>query len=383
MKDTSTTIPLVDLRAQYKAIEKELLPRWRDILERMHLFLGPNVQAFEQEFADYLGVPHHLGVGSGTEALILALQALGVEPGDEIITVSFTFFATVEAIWHVGARPVLVDVDPETFTMDPAAVEAALSPRTRGILPVHLFGHPVDMTPLRKLAERHGLWILEDAAQAHGARYRDTDGNWVHVGALGDAAAFSFYYTKNLGAFGEAGGIATSRDDVAQAVRLLRVHGQTDKYTHARMGTNSRLDELQAAVLRLKLPHLEAWNARRRALAARYTEGFADLPVQTPVEKPWAYHVYHLYVIRVPAEHRDALREHLHVQGVATGVHYPIPAHLQPAMASYGYREGQLPVTERLAREVITLPMHPFLRDEDVDHIVEAVRAYFDAGGGR
>ena len=380
MNDVST-IPLVDLRAQYRAIEKDLLGHWQEILNRMHLFLGPNVQAFEKEFAAYLGVRHHLGVGSGTEALILALQALGVEPGDEVITVSFTFFATIEAIWHVGARPVLVDIDPETYTMDVDAVESALSSRTRGIIPVHLFGHPVDMAPLQRLAARHDLWILEDAAQAHGARYRDPEGSWKMVGALGDAAAFSFYYTKNLGAFGEAGGISTSRDDVAETVRLLRVHGQTDKYTHARMGTNSRLDELQAAVLRLKLPHLNAWNERRRVLAARYTEGFRGLPIHTPVERDWAHHVYHLYVIRVPAEHRDALREYLHTRGIATGVHYPIPSHLQPAMAPLGYREGQLPVTEQVAREVITLPMHPFLKDEEVDRVVEAVRAYFTSGG--
>jgi len=378
--ETQRAIPLVDLKAQYLDIREDLLRVWDDTLHRMHLFLGPQVQQFERDFARYLGVRHVLGVGSGTEALDLALQALGVGPGDEVITTPFTFFATVEAILHVGARPVFVDIDPDTYTMDPDAVEAALTPRTRALLPVHLFGHPAPMHRLLPLARRHHLLVLEDAAQAHGARIL-IDNAWKPVGSLGDAAAFSFYYTKNLGAFGEGGAVATSRDEVAEKLRLLRVHGQTDKYTHTLIGTNSRLDELQAAVLNLKLPKLDRWNERRRALAARYTEALQDLDVITPVETPWAYHVYHLYVIRVPANHRDALREHLMARGIGVGIHYPIPAHLQPALEGYGYREGAFPLCERISREVLTLPMHPFLTDEEVDSITETIREYFTGVG--
>lgn len=379
--NTTRTIPLVDLRAQYLDIREELLQAWDGVLHDMHLFLGPQVQRFERDFAEYLGVRHVLGVGSGTEALDLALQALGVGPGDEVITTPFTFFATVEAILHVGATPVFVDIDPNTYTMDPHAVEAAMTPRTRALLPVHLFGHPAPMHELLPLARRHDLLVLEDAAQAHGARIQ-MEGEWRAVGSLGDAAAFSFYYTKNLGAFGEGGAVATSRDDVAERLRLLRVHGQTDKYTHALVGTNSRLDELQAVVLNLKLPKLDAWNERRRELARRYTESLQDLEVITPVEAPWAYHVYHLYVIRVPADVRDALREHLMSRGIGVGIHYPIPAHLQPALRDLGYRQGAFPVCEQMAGEVLTLPMHPFLTDEDVDVITEAILAFFTGRRG-
>ncbi len=378
---TERAIPLVDLKAQYLDIREELLETWDQTLHRMHLFLGPQVQRFEREFARYLGVRHVLGVGSGTEALDLALLALGVGPGDEVITTPFTFFATVEAILHVGARPVFVDINPETYAMDPDAVEAAISSRTRALLPVHLFGHPAPMHRLLPLARRHDLLILEDAAQAHGARIH-LNGTWKPVGSLGDAAAFSFYYTKNLGAFGEGGAVATSRDDVAEKLRLLRVHGQTDKYTHTLIGTNSRLDELQAAVLNLKLPKLDLWNDRRRRLAARYTEALRDLEVITPVEAPWAHHVYHLYVIRVPADHRDALREHLMARGIGVGIHYPIPAHLQPALGNLGYREGAFPVCEQVAREVLTLPMHPFLTEDDVDFITGTIRTYFTGAAG-
>ncbi len=378
---TERAIPLVDLKAQYLDIREELLETWDQILHRMHLFLGPQVQRFEREFARYLGVRHVLGVGSGTEALDLALLALGVGPGDEVITTPFTFFATVEAILHVGARPVFVDINPETYAMDPDAVEAAISSRTRALLPVHLFGHPAPMHRLLPLARRHDLLILEDAAQAHGARIH-LNGTWKPVGSLGDAAAFSFYYTKNLGAFGEGGAVATSRDDVAEKLRLLRVHGQTDKYTHTLIGTNSRLDELQAAVLNLKLPKLDLWNDRRRRLAARYTEALRDLEVITPVEAPWAHHVYHLYVIRVPADHREALREHLMARGIGVGIHYPIPAHLQPALGNLGYREGAFPVCEQVAREVLTLPMHPFLTEDDVDFITGTIRTYFTGAAG-
>lgn len=373
----SRNIPLVDLTAQYEALREELLARWDAVLKKMHLFLGPTVQQFEKDFASYLGVPHVVGVGSGTEALDLALKALEIGPQDEVITTPFTFFATVESILHVGARPVFVDIDPHTYQIDPQGVEAAITERTRALLPVHLFGHPAPMHHLLPLAHTHELLVVEDAAQAHGARIQ-WEGGWKRVGSLGDAAAFSFYYTKNLGAFGEGGAVSTPYDGVAQRLRLLRVHGQIDKYTHTLVGTNSRLDELQAVVLHLKLARLDAWNARRRDLAHRYTEALQDLPdVQCPVEEPWAYHVYHLYVIRVPASHRDRLVEHLRRQGIGVGIHYPIPVHLQPAMEMFGYQEGAFPVAEKVAKEILTLPMHPFLKDEEVDQVVASIVQYF------
>jgi dTDP-4-amino-4,6-dideoxygalactose transaminase len=349
-----------DLRPQYAAIREEIDAAVQRVLERGWFILGPEVEAFEAEFAAYCGARYAVGVGSGTEALHLALWACGVGPGDEVVTVAHTAVPTINAISLTGARPVFVDVDPVTYTMDPAAAAAAITPRTRALLPVHLYGHPADMVPLQALAQRHGLWLIEDAAQAHGAEYRGT-----RVGRLGHLAAFSFYPTKNLGAYGDGGMVVTDDAALAERLRLLRNYGQTDRYHHQVEGLNSRLDELQAAVLRVKLRHLEAWTAARRERAARYAAGLPG--VRTPTEAPGARHVYHLYAVHVPQ--RAQVQERLAAAGIGTLVHYPIPAHLQPAYAHLGVPRGALPVTERLADEELSLPMYAELPLEQVDYV--------------
>jgi dTDP-4-amino-4,6-dideoxygalactose transaminase len=353
-------IPANDLRPQYAAIRAEIDAAVLGVLERGWYVLGPEVEAFEAEFAAYCGAGHGIGVGSGTEALHLALLACGVGPGDEVVTVAHTAVPTINAISLTGARPVFVDVDPTTYTMDPAATAAAITERTKVLLPVHLYGHPADIAPLQDLARRHGLRLLEDACQAHGAAYQG-----VRTGMLGDLAAFSFYPTKNLGAYGDGGMVVTDDAALAEQVRLLRNYGQTDRYHHAIEGLNSRLDELQAAALRVKLHHLDAWTAARRERAARY-----DAALQragAPTEAPWAHHVYHLYVVRVAA--RDAVQEALATAGIGTLIHYPLPAHLQPAYAYLGLGRGALPITERLAGEILSLPLYPELPLEQVDEV--------------
>jgi dTDP-4-amino-4,6-dideoxygalactose transaminase len=334
----------------------------------MQLFLGKNVQTFESDFAAYCGSKFAVGVGSGTDALHLALVACGVGPGDEVITVSHTFIATVEAIALTGARPVLVDIDPDTYNMDPAQVEKMINKRTKAIIPVHLYGHPADMAPILELARVNKLKVIEDACQAHGAEY---DGH--RTGSIGDAGCFSFYFTKNLGAYGESGMITTSDPDIAKRCRMLRDHGQDAKYVHAVFGVNSRLDEIQAAVLRVKLPHLDEWIEKRRSLASVYD---ATLPpsMVKPKEMPWAKHVYHLYVVRTP--NRDELRAWLETKGVSTGMHYPIPIHLQEAWRQYGGGRYSLPVTERITKEIISLPMYPELTAEEVRYISDCVQEF-------
>ncbi len=357
-------VPANDLRPQYATIRAEIDAAIAAVLERGWYVLGPEVEAFEAEFAAYCGAAHGVGVGSGTEALHLALLACGVGPGDEVITVAHTAVPTINAISLTGARPVFVDVDPRTYTMDPAAAAAAITPRTRVLLPVHLYGHPADMAPLRDLARRHGLRLLEDAAQAHGTAYRG-----ARTGTLGDLAAFSFYPTKNLGAYGDGGMVVTDDAALAEQVRLLRNYGQTDRYHHQIEGLNSRLDELQAAVLRVKLRHLDAWTAARRERAARYTATLRR--AQAPTEAPWAHHVYHLYVVRVPR--RDAVQRALAQAGIGTLIHYPLPAHLQPAYAYLGLGRGSLPTTERLADEILSLPLYPELPLEQVDEVAQTL----------
>ena len=363
-------IPLVDLRAQYDAIRDEVTAAWDEILGSMHLFLGPNCEAFDDEFAALCGARHAIGVGNGTDALILALRALKVGPGDEVITVSFTFFATVEAIRAVGATPVFVDVDEATALMDVDAALARVGSRTKAILPVHLFGRTVPLARLR--AAR--VPVLEDACQAHGA----TLDVGARAGSGGAVAAFSFYFSKNLGAYGEGGSITTNDDALAEELRLLRNHGQRTRYESVLMGYNSRLDELQAAVLRIKLRRLLQWNARRRQIARGYNELLADLPVMRPPLPKGEEHVFHLYVIRSPQ--RDALRERLAEHGIATGVHYPIPCHLQQAAAELGVRRGSLPVTERVSGEVLSLPMYAELADTQLERVAGAVRGFFAKG---
>jgi dTDP-4-amino-4,6-dideoxygalactose transaminase len=361
-------ISSVDLKKQYQGIKEEVMAEIGQALDGMQLFLGKNVQAFESEFAAYCGTEFAIGVNSGTEALYLALRAHGIGLGDEVITVSHTFFATFEAIAMVGARAVFVDIDPRTYNMDPYQIESSITARTRAILPVHLYGHPVDMGPVLELARSYKLRVIEDACQAHGAEYEGR-----RAGSLGDTGCFSFYFTKNLGAYGEAGMVTTSDPDIANRCRMLRDHGQEAKYYHSSVGTNGRLDEIQAAVLRVKLPHLNEWNERRRSIARAYDVGLPSSVVK-PEEMPWAKHVYHLYVIRTP--HRNQLRAWLETKGVGTGIHYPIPIHLQVGYRNYSNGNGVLPVTERITNEILSLPMYPELSEEEVSYICECIRDF-------
>ena len=364
---TTTSIPLVDLRAQYESIRDELTSVWDEVFHSMHLFLGPNCAAFDQEFAALAGTRHAIGVGNGTDALILALRALGVGPGDEVVTVSFTFFATVEAIRAVGATPVFVEVDENTALMNIDRALDRVGRRTKAILPVHLYGRTVPLARLRATK----VPILEDACQAHGA----TLDVGARAGSGGAAGAFSFYFSKNLGAYGEGGSITTNDDALAEQLRLLRNHGQRTRYESVLMAYNSRLDELQAAVLRIKLRRLLGWNARRREIARRYDELLEGTPVTRPPLPDGEEHVFHLYVIRTPR--RDDLREHLSARGIGTGVHYPIPCHLQRAAADIGLGRGSYPITERLSDEVLSLPMYPELTDAQTEAVADAVRGFF------
>ncbi|HEX6881954.1 MAG TPA: DegT/DnrJ/EryC1/StrS family aminotransferase [Planctomycetota bacterium] len=334
--------------------------------------LGPEVEKLEQDFARLHGVKHGIGLATGTDALWLGLLALGVEPGDHVVTTPFTFFASAASIALVGARPVLADVDPDTALLDPAAAERALDGRTTCLLPVHLYGQLADVRAFRSLADRRGLRLLEDGAQAHGAR-RDGEA----CGTLGDAGTFSFYVTKNLGAAGEGGMVLTQKDDVALALRHLRDHGSPQKYVHARIGTNSRLQSLQAAILNVKLPHLERWNARRRELAARYDAAFAGSRTVVPLARaPGATHAFHQYTVRIRGGRtRDQVLAGLAEQQIFAAVHYPSPVHLQEAARPWGYGPGDFPHAEALAREVLCLPIHPFLTPGEVERVAERVLA--------
>ena len=359
-----TTIPVFDPRPQYRALKAELDAAVARVLKRGRYIQGEEHRAFEAEFAEFCGARHGIGVASGTDAIRIGLQALGVGPGDEVMTVANAGVPPVAAVREAGARPVFVDVDPATRTMNPRAVPAALSPRTRAVLPVHLYGHPADVDAILEVVRPRGVKLLEDCAQAHGAAYKGRP-----VGGLGDAAAFSFYPTKNLGAYGDGGLIVTDDEGVADRARLLRNYGWRTRYTSETHGSNSRLDELQAAILRVKLRHLAEANAERRRRAWRYAEHLAGVAV--PTEQPWADPVYHLYVVEVDG--RDRLKLALADRGVATDVHYPLPAHLQPAYADLGGGPDSLPVTERLARRVLSLPMFPELPLDHVDRVAELV----------
>lgn len=364
-------VPMVDLRAQYLRIQKDIDAAMQRVIDTTAFIKGEDCTLFERDFATWCGVKHCIGVANGTDALTLALKAYGVRPGDEVITVANTFIATGEAILLNGATPVFVDVDAASFTMDPAAVEARITPRTKVILPVHLYGHPANMKPLLAIAARHGIPVLEDAAQAHGA---ETGGR--RAGNLGHAACFSFYPGKNLGAYGDAGAVTTNDDAFAAKVRQIANHGGgKTKYDNVVLGTNSRLDTLQAAVLRAKLPHMDRWNDERRERAEAYTWALQGIPGLTlPKEQPWGRTAWHLYTIRT--EHREGLQVHLQQRGIATAVHYPRPIHLQPAMASAGGRTGDLPVSEQLSREVIQVPLYPELPLDDVKRVASEIEAY-------
>jgi dTDP-4-amino-4,6-dideoxygalactose transaminase len=364
---TATAVPFVDLKARVAALREEIDQALRRVLESGWFILGPEGEAFEAELAQALAAEQAVGVANGTEALELALWALGVGPGHEVVTSPLSAAFTAMAILRVGARPVFADLDPATLNVDPAAVARALTPRTKALLPVHLYGHPADLDPLLELSRSRGIPLVEDACQAHGALYKGRP-----VGALSGIGALSFYPTKNLGALGDGGAVLVNDPQLAARLRRLRNGGQSDRYRHQEPGINSRLDELQAALLRVGLRHLPGWTERRRGLAALYRSELEGSPVTLPAEQPWARAVYHLFVVRHPR--RDALAAALKERGIGTLVHYPIPLHLQPAFAGLGGRPGDLPVAEKAAGEILSLPLDPEMTDDQARAVARAVR---------
>lgn len=360
-------IPYLDLKAQYDSIRDELNAAALRVLASTHYILGEEVAAFEQEFAAYTQTRHAVGLNSGTSALHLALLAVGVQPGDEVITVPFTFIATASSVVYAQAKPVFVDVTPDTLTMDPALLERAITPRTRAILPVHIHGQMADMDPILEIARKHNLPVVEDAAQAHGATYRGRA-----AGSMGAIGCFSFYPGKNLGACGEGGALVTQDSELAAKVKCLRDWGQTQRYHHDLLGYNYRMDNLQGAFLRIKLRKLEEWTEGRRAAAARYAELLAGTGLGLPVEAPERRHVYHVYAVRTPQ--REALQARLNAAKIGNGIHYPIPVHLQKCLAHLGHRPGDFPVTEKAAAEVLSLPMFPELTAAQQSEVAAAAR---------
>jgi dTDP-4-amino-4,6-dideoxygalactose transaminase len=363
-------VPMLDLRGQTDALWPEIEARVREVLRSGRFILGPNVESFEKECADYLGVRHAVGVNSGTDALLIGLRAMDIGPGDEVITSSFTFFATAEAIGHVGAVPIFVDILPETFGIDTDALRSAIGPQPRAILPVHLFGQAVDMDPLLAIAEEHDLAVLEDAAQAFGGSYKGQ-----RLGSLGTAGAFSFFPSKNLGAYGDGGLLATNNTEIAKQARALREHGSTKRYRHETLGYNSRLDELQASILRVKLPHVDRWNEARRRLAKEYNQRLSTCPgVQTPVEERFATHVYSQYTIRIPEDRREDAMRALESKGFSSAIHYPTPLHTLPL---YADRFMRLPHAELACKEVLSLPIWPELDSETLSQIADTLVTVF------
>ena len=364
-------IPFIDLKTQFLALESEMMAKIREVMEQSSFILGEPVAAFENNFAIHCECGYAIGVASGLDAIKIALRALDIGPGDEVITAANTFIATALGISAVGATPVLVDCDTCYYNIDPAKIEEAVTPRTKAIMPVHLYGQPADMAPIMDIAQRRKLRVIEDASQAHGARYRGQ-----RIGSFGDIAAFSLYPGKNLGAYGDAGILTTNDGALAGKMQLLRNYGSKIKYHHLVKGENSRLDTIQAVVCDVKLKHLDAGNARRRAAAARYSAGLADITeITTPAIMTDVEHVHHLYVIRAPR--RDALMDHLKNSGVGTIIHYPIPIHLQEAYADAGWTNGQFPVTEKYAREILSLPMYPDITTEQIDYVVDRIHSFF------
>ncbi len=369
------SVPMLDLKAQYATVKDAVLARMMDVIERQYFIMGPEIAELEQAVAELSHAAHAIGCASGTDAILLPLRSLELQPGDEVITTSFTFFATAGTIHNAGGTPVFVDIDPQTFNIDPDAIEAAITPRTKAIVVVHLYGQMVPMERIIPLAEKHGLMLIEDGAQAIGAR-RKVDGAWWMAGELGTAGTFSFFPSKNLGAWGDGGMIVTQDAALAQRLKRMRLHGGAKQYHHEEVGLNSRLDSLQAAILLAKLPYLDAWSAGRRARAARYDAGFAAMaPVTAPTVDPANEHIFHQYTVR--AERRDALREHLTARSIGSMVYYPTALHLQPCFAALGYRMGSLPVTEGAMAEVISLPIYPELTDAQQDEVIGAVGDFY------
>ncbi len=360
------SIPLMDLGGQIRPLKAELLEKFSQALDKTAFCLGPEVEAFEREFAAYSGSTHGVGMNSGTSALHLALLALGVKPGDEVVTTPYTFVATAWAISYCGAKPVFADIAPGTFLIDPAAVKAAITPKTKAVIGVHLYGQPFDLEPMLDVCKQKGLPLVEDAAQAHGALYKGQK-----VGSFGDIAAFSFYPSKNLGACGEAGMAVTKDAKLAASMRALREHGSVKRYYHDTVGFNYRMEGLQGCALRVKLPHLDGWNARRQALAKLYDTLLEGSAVERPRVSPDRTHVYHLYVVR--HKRRDELSAALRAQGIGSGMHYPLPLHLQQAYAELGLKEGSFSHAEAASRECLSLPLFPELTDEQVKTVAQAV----------
>jgi len=356
--DDSKIIPFVDFRREYAAIGKETLATIQRVLESGCFILGPETEKFEAEFSKYIGTKFGLGVNSGSDALYLALKALGISNGDEVITVSLTMISTVDAITRNGAKPVFVDIDPETYVMDVTKIKTKISNKTRAIIPVHLYGHPVDMAPLMEVAKKHGIYVIEDACQAHGAEYRNEK-----VGSIGDIGCFSFYPTKNLGGYGDGGMLTSNNEQLISVLKKMRNYGKSEKYNHDFVGVNSRLDEIQAAILRSKLLHLDEWNEKRRKTAKLYTKFLNETSLTIPIEKEYAKHVYHHYVIK--HKQRNKLQQYLFEKGIRTLIHYPIPVHTQNAYMM----PNKLPVTEKSCSEILSLPMHQWLSENEVKTI--------------
>jgi dTDP-4-amino-4,6-dideoxygalactose transaminase len=365
-------IPYFDLPAQLRPLRKELDAAIAKTLDHCTFCLGPDVAQFERDFAAYCGAQHAIGLNNGTSALHLALLLLNIRPGDEVITTPFTFVATSWAISYVGAKPVYVDIDDQTFCLDPKLVGKAITPRTKAILPVHLYGHPCDLDPLIELCRKHNLSLVEDAAQAHGAKYKGKV-----VGTFGEMSAFSFYPGKNLGACGEGGALVTNKYEYFPRARALRDHGSTQRYYHDEVGYNYRMEGIQGAVLGVKLKHLNQWNQGRRRVAKRYHELLADTPLQLPVEADYAESVYHLYVVRHPR--RDDLKKHLDANDIGCALHYPLPLHLQKCYASLGHHVGDFPVAEKAARECLSLPVYPDLTDEQIQRVAAVIGSFFNS----
>lgn len=386
----SMSVPILDLTRQYETIKPEIDVAISRVLSSGRFILGPEVEAFEREIAEYVGVKHAIGVASGTDALLLSLKALGIGPGDKVIVPSFTFFATAGVVHNVGATPVFADIDPKTFNLDPASVRRILeSPPAnptnptnpmnptnsivKAIIPVHLYGQPADMDEIMEIAKEYNLYVIEDAAQAIGAEYRRRK-----VGTIGDLGCFSFFPTKNLGAYGDGGMVITNDDKLAERVRILRVHGSKPKYYHHIVGTNSRLDAIQAAILRVKLPHLDEWTAARQKIADIYDALLGNVRgLKTPYHALDRTHIFHQYTIRVLDGRRDELRDYLKEQGIGTQVYYPLPLHLQKCFQDLGYKEGDLPESERASQEVLSLPVFPELTEGEISHVVDKIRSVF------
>lgn len=363
-------VQLIDLKKQYESIREEITSAAIEVLDSGQYILGPQVQKLEREIAEYCGTQYAIGVANGTDALLLTLDAMGIGPGDEVITTPFTFFATAEVVSQMGATPVFVDIDPRTYNIDCSKIEQAITPRTKAIMPVHIFGQPADMDEIMAIANRNGLTVIEDACQAIGSEYKGK-----RIGSIGHAASFSFFPTKNLGGYGDGGIIVTNDEALAKQLRILRAHGSNPKYFHSMIGYNSRLDPLQAAMLSVKLKYLDGWNGKRAELAGKYNEAFKALPIICPHLAEERKHAYHLYILQT--NNRDGLMKHLEENGVASGVYYPVPLHRQEVYHGLGYEEGSLPISEEASKRTMALPLYPEMTEDEQQYVIETVKNFF------